>query len=75
MTALLTTVTLEESYARCRELNKRYGTTYYWSTKVLPRVKQHHVWALYAFCRVAEKASAHQPVPVELVLGKGRGRR
>jgi tRNA-5-methyluridine54 2-sulfurtransferase len=28
-----------------------------------------------AFCRVAEKASAHEPVPVELVLGKGRGRR
>ena len=47
-------VTLDESYARCRELNKRYGTTYYWSTKVLPRVKQHHVWALYAFCRYAD---------------------
>jgi len=47
-------VSLEESYARCRELNKRYGTTYYWSTKVLPRVKRHHVWALYAFCRYAD---------------------
>ena len=47
-------VTLDESYARCRELNKRYGTTYYWSTKVLPRIKQHHVWALYAFCRYAD---------------------
>ena len=47
-------VTLEESYERCRELNKRYGTTYYWSTKVLARVKQHHVWALYAFCRYAD---------------------
>ena len=34
------TVLLEESYARCRELNKRYGTTYYWSTLVLPRVKR-----------------------------------
>lgn len=49
-----TTITLDESYARCRKLNKRYGTTYYWSTKVLPRVKQHHVWALYAFCRYAD---------------------
>ncbi len=48
------TVTLDESYARCRELNKRYGTTYYWSTFVLPRVKRHHVWALYAFCRHAD---------------------
>ena len=48
------TITLEESYARCRELNKRYGTTYYWSTWALPRVKRHHVWALYAFCRYAD---------------------
>ncbi|MEQ1787710.1 MAG: phytoene/squalene synthase family protein [Acidimicrobiales bacterium] len=47
-------VTLEESYARCRALNKRYGTTYYWSTYALPRVKRHHVWALYAFCRHAD---------------------
>lgn len=48
------TVTLEESYAHCRSLNKRYGTTYYWSTYALPRVKRHHVWALYAFCRHAD---------------------
>ena len=46
--------TLDESYARCRGLNKRYGTTYYWSTFVLPPVKRHHVWALYAFCRHAD---------------------
>jgi phytoene synthase len=46
--------TLDESYARCRELNKRYGTTYYWSTYALPRVTRHHVWALYAFCRHAD---------------------
>ncbi len=47
-------ITLEESYDRCRELNKRYGTTYYWSTYVLPKVKRHHVHALYAFCRYAD---------------------
>lgn len=59
-------VTLEESYARCRELNKRYGTTYYWSTKVLPRVKQHHVWALYAFCRYADDIVDDMgPAPVD----------
>jgi phytoene synthase len=46
--------TLDESYARCRVLNKRYGTTYYWSTFVLPREKRPHVWALYAFCRHAD---------------------
>ncbi len=47
-------MTLDESYALCREFNKRHGTTYYWSTKVLPRVKQHHVHALYAFARYAD---------------------
>ncbi|HVM09026.1 MAG TPA: phytoene/squalene synthase family protein [Acidimicrobiales bacterium] len=46
--------TLEESYERCRELNKRYGTTYYWSTYLLPKVKRHHVHALYGFCRYAD---------------------
>jgi phytoene synthase len=60
------TVPLEESYARCKELNKRYGTTYYWSTKVLPKVKQHHVWALYAFCRYADDiVDDLGPAPVE----------
>lgn len=47
--------TLEESYAACRELNRRYGTTYYWAGFVLPAVKRHHVWALYAFCRFADE--------------------
>jgi len=28
-----------------------------------------------AFCRIREKSSAHEPVPVELVTGKGRRRR
>ena len=28
-----------------------------------------------AFCRLVEKSSQHEPVPVELVMGKGRGRR
>ncbi len=47
-------VTLDESYERCRRLNRRHGTTYYWSTMLLPRVKRHHVHALYAFCRYAD---------------------
>ncbi|CAN5728716.1 phytoene/squalene synthase family protein [soil metagenome] len=46
--------TLDESYAVCRDLNKRHGTTYYWSTFALPRVKRHHVHALYGFCRHAD---------------------
>ena len=47
-------ITLEQSYERCRRLNQRHGTTYYWSTKALPRVKRHHVHALYGFCRYAD---------------------
>jgi len=47
-------VTLEQSYRRCRALNKAYGTTYYAATFALPRVKRHHVHALYAFCRYAD---------------------
>ena len=47
-------VTLEDSYAECRRLNKRHGTTYYWSAALLPTVKRHHVHALYAFCRHAD---------------------
>ena len=46
--------TLEDSYARCRQLNKAYGKTYYASTFLLPRVKRHHVHALYGFCRHAD---------------------
>jgi len=48
------TITLDQSYERCRALNKHYGTTYYWSTYLLPRVKRHHVHALYGFCRHAD---------------------
>ena len=46
--------TLAEAYAACRQLAKRHGTTYYWSSLVLPAVTRHHVWALYAFCRHAD---------------------
>ncbi|MGH9180245.1 MAG: phytoene/squalene synthase family protein, partial [Acidimicrobiales bacterium] len=58
-------VTLEESYERCRRLNQRYGTTYYWSTCLLPRVKRHHVHALYGLCRYADDiVDDLGPVPV-----------
>jgi phytoene synthase len=47
-------IPLEDSYRRCRELTRASGTTYYWSTFVLPPVKRHHVHALYGFCRYAD---------------------
>jgi 15-cis-phytoene synthase len=46
--------TLEQSYEECRRLNRRSGTTYYWAAQVLPKVKRHHVHALYGFCRYAD---------------------
>jgi len=60
-------VTLVESYERCRQLNRRYGTTYYLSTFALPRIKRHHVWALYGFCRYADDiVDDLGPVPVDV---------
>ena len=47
-------ITLEQSYARCRELHRRHGKTYYWATQLLPAVKRHHVYALYGFTRFAD---------------------
>ena len=59
--------TLEQSYARCRELNKAYGTTYYAATFLLPRVKRHHVHALYGFCRYADDiVDDLGPAPLEV---------
>jgi 15-cis-phytoene synthase len=58
-------VTLEQSYELCRQFNKRHGTTYYWSTMLLPRVKRHHVHALYGFCRYADDiVDDLGPVPI-----------
>ncbi|CAN5271208.1 phytoene/squalene synthase family protein [soil metagenome] len=61
------TVTLEASYERCRQLNKRHGITYYWSTFALPRVTRHHVHAIYGFCRYADDiVDDLGPVPVDV---------
>ena len=58
-------VTLEESYELCRMFNKRHGTTYYWSTLVLPPEKRPHVHALYGFARYADDiVDDLGPVPV-----------
>jgi len=58
-------VTLAESYQLCKEFNKRHGTTYYWSTKVLPPDKRPHVHALYGFCRYADDiVDDLGPVPI-----------
>jgi phytoene synthase len=45
---------LAASYARCQAISRRHGTTYYWSTAVLPKDRRPHVHALYAYCRHAD---------------------
>jgi 15-cis-phytoene synthase len=46
---------LTESYARCRDLHRRHGRTYYLATKLLPAWKRPHVHALYGFARYADE--------------------
>jgi phytoene synthase len=59
--------TLDASYRRCREITRAAGTTYFWASLVLPRLVRHHVWALYAFCRVADDiVDDLGPAPVEV---------
>jgi phytoene synthase len=48
------TDSLAASYARCQELTRAHGTTYYWSTRLLAADRRPHVFALYAFCRYAD---------------------
>lgn len=45
---------LDDSYARCRELHRKNGRSYYLATKLLPRWKHRHVHALYGLTRYAD---------------------
>ena len=46
---------LDAAYARCRELHRRHGRTYYLATRLLPAWKRRHVHALYGFTRYADE--------------------
>jgi 15-cis-phytoene synthase len=45
---------LEDSYALCRRLTKDLSSTSYWTMQMMPKVKQHHVQAIFAFVRYAD---------------------
>ena len=45
---------LARGYARCGDLTKQYGTTYYWGARILPPSQRRHVFAIYALCRLAD---------------------
>lgn len=46
---------LAAAYARCRDLHRQHGRTYYLATRLLPRWKRRHVHALYGFTRYADE--------------------
>jgi 15-cis-phytoene synthase len=46
---------LRASYELCRQLNARYGKTYYLATQLLPAWKRPYVHALYAFARFTDE--------------------
>ncbi|MFY1635452.1 phytoene/squalene synthase family protein [Solwaraspora sp. WMMB335] len=54
---------LAAAYARCRELHKRHGRTYYLATRLLPRWKRRHVHALYGFTRYADEIVDRMDAP------------
>jgi 15-cis-phytoene synthase len=45
---------LDAAYARCRDLHRRHGRSYYLATRVLPAWKRRHVHALYGFTRYTD---------------------
>jgi 15-cis-phytoene synthase len=45
---------LTSAYARCRDLHRAHGRTYYLATMLLPAWKRRHVHALYGFTRYAD---------------------
>jgi phytoene synthase len=50
---------LAAAYARCRELNRRYGRGFHLATRLLPGWKRRHVYALYGFARYADEIVDH----------------
>ena len=51
----ITDPALRESYELCRQLNKKFGKTYYLATLLLPPAKRPYVHALYGFARYADE--------------------
>ncbi|GGK12421.1 phytoene synthase [Pilimelia terevasa] len=60
------TVTLAASYARCREVMRRHGRSYYLAARLLPADRRRHVHALYAFTRHADDLVDVAGTPADL---------
>lgn len=46
--------TLAASYAYCRRVTRRAGSSFYYPLWLLPKEKRRAMYALYAFCRIAD---------------------
>jgi len=68
---------LEAAYEQCRRINAAYGRTYYLATHQLPPSRRRHVWALYAFARVADQFvdDLERPDPEALIGWSDRAMR
>src|SRR6059058_5139834 len=51
----LQAASLDAAYARCRDLHRAHGRSYYLATRLLPAWKRRHVHALYGFARYADE--------------------
>ena len=60
---------LAAAYEACRQIHQAHGRTFYLATLLLPRDRRPHVWALYAFARVADELvdAPISPDPVTLL--------
>jgi phytoene synthase len=47
-------LSLDAAYARCRDLHREHGRTYFLATRLLPAWKRRHVHALYGFTRYTD---------------------
>ncbi|MGL4743685.1 MAG: isopentenyl-diphosphate Delta-isomerase [Dermatophilaceae bacterium] len=45
---------LDAGYARCAEITREHGTTYYWGARLLPAESRRHVYACYSLARLAD---------------------
>ena len=45
---------LAAGYARCAEVTREHGTTYYWGARLLPAASRRHVHAVYTLARLAD---------------------
>jgi phytoene synthase len=59
---------LAAAYLHCRRIHAAHGRTYYLATRLLPRDRRPHVWALYAFARVSDELADRSGTPQPTIL-------